>query len=330
MRTAHRWASLAVLWAACFFGLSCFAERVAAQEEKEDLARARATFQQAVELEQAGNCPAALPLFRQVGQLRMTPQVRFHIAHCEAQLGRLVAALGGYELALAEADSVGSGFREEVERNIERLKARVPRLVIQRGTGAETATIELDGVELGSRSIGVEVPLDPGPHSITASARGYESFEQTITLPESATETLEVVLTPLPAPEPAVTSAGSANLEASSLSKRRVIPYVVGGVGIASLVGSGVLFVLRQGTLSNLEDDCDENICPESSRGDYDRLKTYHYGSLITLGVGVAAMGSAATLLILERKPKDEQQASVTFLPRLLPTEAGASVRVRF
>ena len=78
-------------------------EAPALAQDADELKRARAQFQQATELEQAGNWAAALQRFREVGQVRMTPQVRFHIAVCEENLGRLVTALGGYELALAEA-----------------------------------------------------------------------------------------------------------------------------------------------------------------------------------------------------------------------------------
>lgn len=319
MRTARRvW--LALL---CFF---CAVGPLAAQEEGDDIARARANFQQAVELEQAGNCAAALPLFRQVGQVRMTPQVRFHIGLCEAQLGRLVTALGGLELALADADTVGQGFRDEVEQNIARLRERIPKLVLRRGAGAEAASIELDGVPLGDTSIGVEVPVDPGPHSITARARGYESFEQTVNLREGATETLQIELEALPAPPP---DAQSAAPGAPPPPRTKVLPYVIGGAGVASLVASGVLFALRQSSLSELDSQCENDVCPSSQKAEYDRLKIYHYGSIATLGVGVAALGTAATLFILDRKASKEQ-AKVTVLPTLLPSVAAATVRVRF
>ena len=136
----------------------------AAAPDKEELSKARARFQQATELEQAGNWAAALQQFREVGQVRMTPQVRYHIALCEEKLGKLVAALGGFELALSEAESLGPDFHKEVEDKTNALRERIPKLVIERGEGAEAATIELDGVALGASSIGIEVPLDPGPH----------------------------------------------------------------------------------------------------------------------------------------------------------------------
>src|SRR5688572_15513005 len=80
-------------------------------DDKQELVRARAQFQQAIELEQAGNYAAAVQAFREVGQVRMTPQVRFHIAVCEEKLGRWVAALGSFELALQAAENVGSDFK---------------------------------------------------------------------------------------------------------------------------------------------------------------------------------------------------------------------------
>src|SRR5690349_19817648 len=251
-----------------------------------ELKRARAQFQQATELEQAGNWTAALQAFREVGQVRMTPQVRFHIAVCEENLGRLVAALGGYELALADADKVGPDFRGEVEENVTKLRARIPKLVIQRGAGASAAAIELDGVAVGDSSVGVEVPLDPGPHAVTAKAPNRKPFESTVALKEQETTRLEVKLEEIPQEQLAIGSSAPPPEKPPS----KVVPYVIGGVGVAALIGSGVLFGLRQSTLGELEDACDGSVCPKSKESRYDDLKFYHYGSFVTLGVGIAAV----------------------------------------
>ncbi|MDQ2647624.1 MAG: hypothetical protein M3020_27760, partial [Myxococcota bacterium] len=119
--------AVGALWIAALLACSgvvspSVAQAQAAQEEDESasLVKARALFQRGLELEQAGNYSAAVQAFREVGQVRMTPQVRYHIALCEERLGRLVAALGGYELALAEADAVNPDFKNEVESNVTR------------------------------------------------------------------------------------------------------------------------------------------------------------------------------------------------------------------
>ena len=301
-----------------------------------ELKKARLQFQQATELEQAGNWTAALQAFREVGRVRMTPQVRFHIAVCEEKLGRLVAALGGYELALADADKVGPDFKGEVEENVTKLRARIPKLVIQRGAGATSASIELDGVAVGDSSVGVEVPLDPGPHAVTAKAPNRKPFEASVVLKEEETTPLEVVLEELP-PELLRTGGGGAPPPDKPPSK--VVPFVIGGVGVAALVGSGVLFGLRQSTLSELNDACQGGVCPKAKESRYDDLKFYHYGSMVTLGVGVAAVGTAGALLFFQRKKKDPaaDTSAALHVVQVVPTfpvaagaPLGAAVSGRF
>jgi PEGA domain-containing protein len=295
---------------------------VAAQDAAE-LKQARAQFQQATELEQARNWTAALQAFREVGQVRMTPQVRFHIAVCEENLGRWVAALGGYELALADADRVNPDFQSEVEENVKKLRARIPKLVIERGAGAKAAAIELDGVAVGDSSIGVEVPLDPGPHAVTAKAPNHKPFDTNVTLKEEETSKLEVTLERLPSE-----AVGPVAPEAPpEKPPSKVVPFVIGGVGIASLIGSGVLFGLRQSTLADLDKACpSRSDCPKNKQSSYDNLKVYNYGAQIALGVGVAAVGTAAVLLLVQRKkqePVATESAHLQLVPTL-PVTAGA------
>ena len=299
--------------------------RPAAAQDKKELSKARAQFQRAIELEQAGNYSTALEQFRDVGQVRMTPQVRFHIASCEEKLGRLVTALGGYQLAFADADSVGEEFKAEVDAAVTRLQASIPKLVIQRGPGAEAAEIQLDGVALGASSVGVPVPLDPGPHAISAKAPGALPFSQTVTILENEQKTVDVALTA--EPEETRPSVGVAAGGPAEKSNPRLIPYVIGGVGIASLIGSGVLFALRQSTLSDLEAQCGPNhdACPSSAAGDYSNLKLYNVTSQVALGVGVACVGTSVAMLLLQRKHAPPARAGMTLVPSAPGSVAGVS-----
>ncbi len=300
----------------------------AAAQDKKELSKARAQFQRAIELEQAGNYSTALEQFRDVGQVRMTPQVRFHIASCEEKLGRLVTALGGYQLAYADADSVGEDFKAEVDAAVTRLEASIPKLVIQRGAGAEAAEIQLDGVALGASSVGVPVPLDPGPHAISAKAPGALPFSQTVTILENEQKSVDVSLTPEPQEaRPAQVASAPADK-----SNPRLVPYVVGGVGIASLISAGVLFSMRQSTLHSLEDQCGPNhdACPSSAAGDYSNLKVYNVTSQVALGVGVACVGTAVTMLVLQEKHAPAATAGMTLLPSAPSSLAGVSWAGRF
>ncbi|MEO6600224.1 MAG: PEGA domain-containing protein [Polyangiaceae bacterium] len=297
------------------------------KQDKKELSKARAQFQRAIELEQAGNYTAALEQFRDVGQVRMTAQVRFHIATCEERLGRLVTALGGYQLAFADADSVGEDFKSEVDSAVTRLQASIPKLVIQRGTGAEAAEIQLDGVALGASSVGVAVPLDPGPHAVTAKAPGFLSFNQTVSIAENEEKKVEIVLAP--EPSEASVAVGRPGEKPSTT----LVPYVIGGVGVASLIGSGVLFALRQSTLSDLEKKCgpDRNQCPNSAAGEVSNLGLYNVTAQIALGVGVVGVGTAVTMLVLQRKHAPPPTTlGTTFVPSAPNSALGMSWVHRF
>jgi hypothetical protein len=287
-------------------------------DDNTDLSRARAKFQQGTELEQAGNFASALQVYRDVGQVRMTPQVRFHIAVCEENLGRLVAALGGFELALEGAESVGPEFQSELQQRIDALRPRIPKLVIERGAGAEAATIELDSVRLGANSIGVEVPLDPGPHSILARAPGHKQYLSTIEVTEQQTKKITVVLeelvrepdvdSPQPAsPVPVAPPPGS--------PRSRLVPYVVGGVGAAALLNAGVFYLMHRSKDSELQNLCGSdhdctNAYPRPLVGDEvsrsrdlnDKSHLYTTVSGVSAIAGLLALGVAGVWVITAPK----------------------------
>jgi hypothetical protein len=302
----------------------------AAQSDGDEAARlteARGKFQQAIELEQANDWGGALRLFREVGQVRMTPQVRFHIGVCEENLGRLAVALGSYELALRDAEAVGGDFRDEVTQKVESLRARIPKIVVVRGPGAEAAIIELDGVALGATSIGVELPVDPGPHAVTARAPGFSPFETTVDATESAKASVEVKLARAPSPEPA--PAPLPHPDTPETARRsRAVPYAIGAAGAASLLASGIFLILQNGKVSELEDVCgpDRNQCPESSRSTYDSAKTYNTLSRVTLGIGLVAVGTAVTLIVTEPKPKPPASARLRLQIEASPGTGSAAL----
>ncbi len=244
---------------------------------KKELSKARAKFQQATELEQAKNFTSALELFREVGELRMTPQVRYHIAHCEEELGRLLAALGGYELAASDAHKVDKSFEKEVLARAEELRSRIPKLVIERGEGAEAARIELDGVALGASSVGTEMKVDPGPHEVSARASGFTPFSVTVELVERDTKNVKVTLTPTDSAEPVPTpDAEPRDTGVKEDKPSKAFPLILGGIGIVSLGASGAFFLMERSALDDLDGQCDANqSCPPSSKDTYDKAKRY-------------------------------------------------------
>lgn len=302
--------------------------QTARAQSQDDLERARQQFRQGLSLEAAGDWAAALAKFVEVGKVRLTPQVRFHSARCNEQLGRLNEALGEYRLAEYEAGQQGLREQAEISQARQALETRVPKLIIRRGENAAAAKIELDGVELGEPQIGQPVNVDPGPHTVVAKLGADRQVEQSPTVKEG--ETAEVVMNaPAVATSPVTNTTadtGTAGADTHAKSHPSVLPWVVGGVGVASLVTSGVFFGLRAGAISDLDKGCKGNICPKSLQGTQDDGKLYTTLSYVTLGVGIAGVG-VATYLFIAGSGKQKEQASLPVDVAMLP--GGGFVTVR-
>jgi hypothetical protein len=155
-------------------------------QTKQELDAARKQFQEGMALSAANNCSAALTKFRSVANVKMTAAVAFNIAECEERLGKLVSALGNYRLAAARAQG-DPNARDVVARvadRIDALDARIPKLTIKRGPGADIASIELDGSELGAAQLSAATPVDPGSHTVVAKVGDKVYAQDTVVLAE--------------------------------------------------------------------------------------------------------------------------------------------------
>lgn len=264
-------------------------------QDAAELQEARDKFQKALALQTGGDWASALALLKEVAAVRSTPQVRFNIALCEENLGQLVAAVGDYELAAADARAADeTEVVQQAERRLKELKGRIPKVVVTRGTNADTATITLDGVTLGDQVIGKEMNVDPGPHVITARATGFDSFRTTVRVEEAETKTVPVMLTPVAEPPPAPPPSPSGPPAEPSPP---IAGYIVGGVGLLSLGAAGVMYGLRQGALNELERECTDNKCPPDLKHTADRGEQYNLWGNIGLAVGVVGVGLGAVLV---------------------------------
>jgi hypothetical protein len=328
----------------CLLTLLTAAGSARAESEADQLKKARAQFQQATEMEQAGNYSAALQAFREVGQFKMTPQVRFHIALCEEKLGKLVAALGGYELSLGDAEAVGPAFKQEVETTVTALRSRIPKVIIQRGQGAQAAEIELDGVTLGNSSIGVESPIDPGPHTVTAKARGFKDFEATVSVSERETKEVKVELEALPPEErEAQVRRETGGPGPVDTPKKPGWHWIGGGaavgVGVVALIVAGAFYAQEQNNLRDVsvacggKPTCDFTVHPDAGKK-YDQAKTQYSISLGSAIAGGVFIGAGVVLFLLpppKKAPAKKPQAAVLYVQPSAPgSQAGLSLLGRF
>jgi hypothetical protein len=321
-RYARRAARLALAASVTLVALpqAAWAQEPAADASAEALKRAREQFGQALALQTAGDWAGALALLKDVAAIKSTPQVRFNMALCEEKLGRLVAALGDYELAAADARAEKADqVAEEVESRLEALRQRIPKITVIRGRGAEAASVALDGTSIGDQVVGTPMPTDPGPHTVEAKAPGFKPFRKALRLAEQQSETVELVLEPEPVPPPGVVVGSQ-----QPAGRSPAYGYVIGGIGIASLGASGIFFGLRAGKISDLDKACPNLTCPPDQQSNIDAGKRYTTIANVTLAIGVAAV-AGGLVLVLSSGPSKEQPAVA-----LAPAPGGAQVLGHF
>ncbi len=306
----------------------------------EQLSVARQKFQQALALQTGGNWARALGLLKEVAEIKATPQVRFNMALCEENLGELVAALGDYELAAldAHAAKVDHVEAEAIDR-LEKLKARIPKLLIVKTEDSGQATYTLDGVQLGESALDHELPVDPGTHVVRLESRGRAPVEQEVHVDSGEVATVKFTLPPREEPTPVAPPPAP---EDDGTDTRRTLAYVSGGLGIASLATSGFFFLRRQDAINDLEEQCPTHKnCPSDGKDIADRGRTATTIANVTLGVGAALTATAAVLFFTSgSKPASEDArtsnerrsawASIELAPTHPSTPLGATLSGHF
>ena len=295
-----------------------------AQPTPEELAAARQLFNEGKELEKQKSYEGALEKFKKVAGVKMTPQVRFHIALCEENLGHLVEAINGFALAAEEAKRAGSTATEVAEngpRRAEALRGRVPTLLLDVTGKVLTSKILLDGAPVAASLLGVAMPIDPGDHAVEVrDAAGKATFHKDLKLAEKAAERLAIAVNDV---EVVAAPADAAPRPPPPAERSRAPVFLAGGVGVASLIASGVFFGLRAGTISTVAASCADPVNYTGCKNTTDTQaamasgRTYSTLTSVTLGVGLAGLGAAGILWFVTspKKAAEPTKAGVILVP---------------
>ncbi|WP_437629465.1 hypothetical protein [Sorangium sp. So ce854] len=173
-----------------------------------DTAAAQALFDAARQLMAQGKHADACPKLEESQRLDPGIGTQFNLAVCYEQIGRTASAWSTFLDVAGAAKAAGQLEREKVAR--QRATALEPRLIRLTITAPEGAPADLqvkrDGAVVGRAQWGIPVPVDPGKHTIEASAAGKAPFTKTIELGRAgASET--VAIPPLAAGAPARATA---------------------------------------------------------------------------------------------------------------------------
>jgi hypothetical protein len=213
------------------------------------------------------------------------------IARTHLALGQLVAAKEaflqvGRDTLPASAPAPFKKAQADARAELAAHDPRIPTIhVTARGGGSKRVEISMDGKTVPDALVGIARPVDPGQHTLRATADGMRSEDKTVTIQEKdhATVVLELkpgtaappapAAPPSAAPEPTATSEpepAPSPAPDSGSSPLRPVSIALIGVGVAGL-GVGAVFALLASSKRSDADDayakCGDP-CPEGSQAD--------------------------------------------------------------
>jgi hypothetical protein len=308
-----RWT--AALAMAALLGTSFVTARAFAQASEAELRTARELFTAAEHDEDAGRWSDAYDKLTRVAAVKLTAGVRYHLALCQEKLEKLATALDAFRQAQkqAQADDARDVLRL-VGKQLEELEPRVPRLTVHVVPPVDDAVVQLDGAPIAKALVGVAIPLDPGSHTVEASAPDRAPAKATILMGERDVTSIDLQLGEphAPAAAPATAAApGAARASATesapasatapeSASGRHsssIVGPLLATAGTLALVGLGVGAYLAAGdAVTSGQRQCG----PSPTRGPCDSaVTTVRAWDFTAAGawVGAAALGTVAVVL---------------------------------
>ena len=275
-----------------------------------ELNEGRQLFADALADEEHGRYAAALEKYKRVQAIRDTVNVRYRIGASLEGLGKVARAVDAYAAAVKLGTENGTPGDAEVVRaaqaRLDVLRPRTAHLAVH-VTPQSFADVEVqvDSEPVTAQALD-DVTVDPGPHVVTASAKGAKPFRAQITLSEGGRAGVPVVLEPVAGE----TSGSTAPVPASSdrSATYRTVGLVTAAAGGALVVGGAIVLILRGSAISKLHDNCPGGNCPASQQQDLTstRDRALAFGPLggVLLGVGALAVGTGIVLYTVPGRDK--------------------------
>jgi hypothetical protein len=291
-----------------------------ARADADDAARAeaRSLASQGDEAFARGRCDVAVPFWKQAEARFHAPTLLFRVARCQTILGKVVDAAATLEAIVAEklGPSAPAPFldaQRDATAELPSVKARIATLAItidDRGIDA-TPIVTVDDARAPSGDARL-FALDPGTHRVRVSARDAV-WEQSVSLVDGEKRVIRVALTSVQAKAP--------------LPPQRLVGYILGGVGIASMAVGGYFGATAVSDQHALRNDCgpEGHFCPQGSDARISALRTKALVADLTIGGGAAVFIAGAIVVLTAPTPKREE-------PRVFiaPMGMGAQLGGRF
>ncbi len=302
------WFAFSALFA--LHGATAYAEPSSAAPSSEAVDQAREHFQRGVEFYKEQSFDAALAEFTRAYELAANYRVLYNLGQVQLERHDYVAALKFFRGYLdAGGAEIADQRREQVERDVSTLKARVAQLQIK--CDVDGADVLVEGVSVGTTPMSAALLLNPGVVHLSVRKPGYASETRSFTLAGSEAKELSIALRAEgtgPA-EPSAKPAQPAPVSAPPVVAEHSHAPVWVSLGITGVlaVGAGV-FALRTNS-ANSALDRELDTFPGNAGKISDARTTLKADALATDLLGGGALIAAGFTLYFALSSPSEQGA---------------------
>jgi hypothetical protein len=280
----------------------------AGAQPADSAAAAEQLFNEARTLFDGGDFAAACPKFDASYNLDPALGTLLNLATCYEKNNQLASAWGRYRELVLLAGKTNDAQRLAIAtERATALEPRLPKLTIRMpATPIPGLVIKRDDATVDPGVIGTAIYVDPGPHTIVASAPGRKAFTTSVSLAEAEAKEVDVPALAIeviakPPPPPPVTR------EIDPGRNRRVLGLALGGGGIA-VVATGLGFGIGARSAWNgaFEDGlCDRETlrCTPEGQIRTDTARDRALVADIVTGIGVATVAAGAILYFTAPRP---------------------------
>lgn len=300
-----------------------------------DEAAAEALFEEGRQLAKAKRWPDACPKFEASYRLSSTLGTLLNLADCLENEGRTASAWARFREASALAQRAHRRDAETTARErAAALEPSLPHVTIVVESAGPEVTVTRDGVALDRAALGTPIPVDPGPHTIAASAPSKSAWSTSIDVAASEASVVRVpalvgAASPAPGEQPA--GAGHVHDEGAptdstkrtgGIGTQRVAALATGGVALVA-IGVGTFFGLSaRAKLADALDSphCSNDVCDQVGGAAVNDAKSN--GNVSTAAFIVAGVATAGAVVLWLTAPSPRGAVGVSFRRATLGLDA--------
>jgi hypothetical protein len=273
---------------------------------------AEALFREARGLMDAKDYTAACPKFAESQKLEPAPGTLLNLADCYEKNGQTASAWSTFkDASKAAAARNRADWTATANQRAAALEPKLASLAIAVPGPADVAGlhVERDGQVVERPAWGNPVPVDPGPHVLTASATGRKPWTKRVDV--AATKNIvidlpvldaEPVIAPVVVKKPEPDEKPKVEPDGQSL---RIAGYVAAGVGIAGLAVGTFTGLHALSKRSDAEGKCEiypSRCSPDATAANDEAQKFATISTISLVAGGVLVVGGLVLVLIAPKK----------------------------